>query len=109
MDYAYAAADLALCRAGAITCSELMVTGTPAILVPSPNVAEDHQTKNAKSMTTHGAGLLLPEVDLDATLVETVQDLLADDARRTQMGEAARDIARPDAARDIARAVLDLI
>ena len=109
MDLAYAAADLALCRAGAITCSELMVTGTPAILVPSPNVAEDHQTKNAKSMTQHGAGLLLPEPDLDAALVETVQDLLHDDARRSEMAEAARDIARPNAADDIAREVLKLI
>jgi UDP-N-acetylglucosamine--N-acetylmuramyl-(pentapeptide) pyrophosphoryl-undecaprenol N-acetylglucosamine transferase len=109
MDYAYAAADLALCRAGAITCSELMVTGTPAILVPSPNVAEDHQTKNAKSMTTHGAGLLLPETDLDARLVPTVQGLLADAARRTQMADAARSIARSDAADTIATDILSLI
>ena len=55
MDYAYAVADLAVCRAGAITCSELAVTGTPSILVPSPNVTADHQTKNAKALADEGA------------------------------------------------------
>ena len=108
MDLAYAAADLALCRAGAITCSELMVTGTPSILVPSPNVAEDHQTKNAQSMERAGAALLAPEAALDAVLVEKVPALLNDKARRTEMTQAALDAARPDAATRIARDVLRL-
>lgn len=108
MDLAYAAADLAMCRAGAITCSELMVTGTPAILVPSPNVAEDHQTKNARSMEKAGAALLLPEARLNERLVAAARELLADGARRRRMAEAARRIARPDAAETIARDVLAL-
>ncbi len=108
MDLAYAAADLALCRAGAITCSELMVTGTPAVLVPSPNVAEDHQTKNARSMAGTGAALVLPEARLDEALVPEVTGLLRDAARRQAMADAAHRQARPDAADRIARAILTL-
>ena len=59
MDLAYAAADLAVARAGAITCSELMVTATPSVLVPSPNVAEDHQTHNARALERADAAVLL--------------------------------------------------
>ena len=98
MDLAYAAADLALCRAGAITCSELMVTGTPALLVPSPNVVADHQAKNARSMAAAGAAELLPEAALAEQLVPRVTGLLHDDARRAAMTEAALQLARPDAA-----------
>ena len=108
MDLAYAAADLALCRAGAITCSELTVTGTPAVLVPSPNVTADHQTKNARALVEAGAAVLLPEADLDARFDTTVLPLLHDDAARQRMADDALDIARPDAADTIARAVLAL-
>lgn len=108
MDFAYAAADLALCRAGAISCSELMVTGTPAVLVPSPNVAEDHQTKNAQSMERAGAAVLLPEPELPVRLSEEAKRLLRDEERRAQMSRAALDLARPEAAEHIARAVLAL-
>lgn len=108
MDLAYAGADLALCRAGAITCSELMVTKTPSVLVPSPNVTEDHQTKNARSMEKGGAAVLLPEPELDDRFAEEVRDLLASDERRQQMARAAGQIARPDAARHIAHSVLSL-
>ena len=108
MDLAYAACDLALCRAGAITCSELMVTRTSAVLVPSPNVAEDHQTKNALSMANAGAAVLLPEGDLGAGLYETVAGLMTDVRRREEMAEAAGRLARPDAADVIAEGVLEL-
>jgi UDP-N-acetylglucosamine--N-acetylmuramyl-(pentapeptide) pyrophosphoryl-undecaprenol N-acetylglucosamine transferase len=108
MDLAYAAADLALCRAGAITCSELAVTGTPAVLVPSPNVTADHQTKNARALADAGAALLLPEPELDARFPAVVPWLLADVERRVNMEEAARRLARPEAARTIATRVLAL-
>lgn len=108
MDRAYAAADLALCRAGAITCSELMVTGTPAVLVPSPNVTADHQTKNARSMERGGAARLLPETALSDRFLEVATDLLSGPAQREQMAEAARSMARPDAARRIAENILEL-
>jgi UDP-N-acetylglucosamine--N-acetylmuramyl-(pentapeptide) pyrophosphoryl-undecaprenol N-acetylglucosamine transferase len=107
MDRAYAASDLVVCRAGAITCSELMATGSAAVLVPSKNVAEDHQTKNATSLATRNAAALLAEKDLDK-LVDTIESLFGDPARLAKMGEAARAMARPDAAVEIARDVLAL-
>jgi len=108
MDLAYAAADLALCRSGAITCSELAVTGTPSVLVPSPHATADHQTKNALALSEEGAAVLLPEADLDARFEGTVPALLHDEARRQSMAAAALRIARPDAAHTIAEAVVAL-
>jgi UDP-N-acetylglucosamine--N-acetylmuramyl-(pentapeptide) pyrophosphoryl-undecaprenol N-acetylglucosamine transferase len=108
MQHAYAAADVVLARAGAITCSELAVTQTPAVLVPSPNVSEDHQTHNARSLETAGAARLLPESELDARLVAEVQALLDDQAARDAMRAALAGLARPDAANTIAHRVLAL-
>ena len=108
MDLAYAAADLAVCRSGAITCSELAVTGTPSVLVPSPNVTADHQTKNAAALTDAGAAVLLPEADLDAQFDAAVLPLLHDAGARQSMADAALAIARPDAADTVATAVLAL-
>ena len=108
MDLAYAAADLALCRSGAITCSELAVTGTPSVLVPSPNVTADHQTKNARALADAGAAVVLPESDLSARFTDAVLPLLRDHASLADMGGAAREIARPDAAHEIAEAVVAL-
>lgn len=108
MDLAYGAADLVLARAGAITCSELMVTGTPAILVPSPNVAEDHQTSNARSMADAGAAVLLPETKLAARLTEEVKTLLGDKGRLAEMVRKTRALARPHAAEEIAASVLEI-
>ena len=109
MDLAYAVADVALARSGAISCSELLVTGTPAILVPSPNVAEDHQTQNAKSMKEAGAALMLPEAELEDKLFDIVTNLLNDTARLERMSQAAAELAKPDAAEKIARSVLGVI
>jgi UDP-N-acetylglucosamine--N-acetylmuramyl-(pentapeptide) pyrophosphoryl-undecaprenol N-acetylglucosamine transferase len=78
------------------------------VLVPSPNVTADHQTKNARSMERAGAAVLLPEADLEDRLVQVVDRLLNDSEARTQMAEAARERARPDAAETIARDVLTL-
>ena len=108
MDLAYAAADLALCRSGAITCSELAVTGTPSVLVPSPNVTADHQTKNALALSEAGAAVLLPEPDLASQFEAVVPPLLHDSAARQSMTEAALAIARPEAAATIAEAVVAL-
>ncbi len=108
MDHAYAAADLALCRAGALTCSELLVTSTPAILVPSPHVAEDHQTKNAHSMKALGAAEVVTEDVMDHEVLPLALDILNNDARRDAMRTAAKAAARPHAAQTIARSVLQL-
>lgn len=106
MDLAYAACDLTVCRAGALTCSELLVTETPSILVPSPNVAEDHQTQNARSLKRIGAAELLPETELMERLPGEVEALLLDVERLVEMSDSARHAAKPDAAMDIARDVL---
>ena len=108
MDLAYAVADLALCRAGALTCSELAVTGTPSLLVPSPNVTADHQTKNAQALASANAARLLPEGRLASELVQIAPPLLSDPAALDEMKTAALHIARPDAARTIAERVLAL-
>ena len=108
MDLAYAAADLVVCRSGASTCSELALTGTPAILVPSPNVAEDHQTYNARSLADDGAAVLLPEPEMDDAIVQTVRSLLADVEARERMSAEMKRLARPNAAETIARDILEL-
>jgi UDP-N-acetylglucosamine--N-acetylmuramyl-(pentapeptide) pyrophosphoryl-undecaprenol N-acetylglucosamine transferase len=108
MDLAYAVADVALTRAGAITCSELALTRTPAVLIPSPNVTADHQTKNARAMADAGAAVLLPEGEIEAGFLPAIEGLLANDARRAAMREAAGRVARPDAARTIAEYVVGL-
>ncbi len=108
MDLAYAASDLVVARSGASTCSELMATGKPSLLIPSPNVAEDHQTRNAESLASAGAAAILKEADLEEDLVERIGEMLSDVGALQAMGEAAGRLARPDAATEIARAVLRL-
>lgn len=108
MDLAYAAASLAVARAGALTCSELAATGTPAVLVPSPNVTADHQTRNAAALADAGAAVLLPEARLAADFGALVPRLLHDADARTAMRAATAAVARPDAARTIADAVVAL-
>ncbi len=108
MDLAYAIADIALCRAGAITCSEVAITGTPSILVPSPNVAEDHQTYNARSMADAGASILLPEVELEAEMVALIHGMLIDSVKRLAMSNRAKERAFPNAATQIAESILTI-
>ena len=109
MDYAYTLADLAVVRAGAITCSELTVTGTPAVLIPSPNVAEDHQTKNALSLEEAGAAILIPEKEMYDRLYGTITETIVDVPRLQAMHEAAKKLGRPDAAEEIATSILNII
>lgn len=108
MNMAYAAADLVICRSGASTCSELMLTGKPAILIPSPNVAEDHQTKNALSLVSAGAATLLEESRMHRELLDLIRDLLGDRDRLDSMSANALKLAKPNAAREIAEDILGL-
>ena len=78
MDKAYAAADIVVSRAGAIAISELCITGKPSILVPSPNVAEDHQTKNAMALSTRNAAILVKDAEAAGSLVNKITELAAD-------------------------------
>lgn len=103
MAAALAAADVAVCRSGSSTCFELAAVGLPSVLVPSPHVTADQQTRNACHLVDAGGAVLVPDPELDgARLVEEVDRLLADDGRRTAMARAARAWARPDAAASIA-------
>ena len=98
----YAAADLVVARAGAITCSELLATRTPAVLVPSPNVAGDHQTRNAEALAGKGAAVLLAEQDLTpGVLVGRVLGLLGDDAELGRMAAAGMAVDSTDPAADV--------
>lgn len=107
---AYAAADLVIARAGAMTLAELSAWGLPSILIPLPTAATDHQTANARALEAAGAALHLPESRLSGpTLARLSGELLADRARLTGMAQAARARGRPDAARAIAAALLGLL
>ncbi len=109
MDMVYAAADVIISRAGAGTISELCLLGKPVILVPSPNVAEDHQTKNAKALEDKGAALLIKDSDAREILYEKTISLIDDLDRRNSMSEAILKLAIPDSAERIAREALKLI
>lgn len=101
-----AAADLVVCRAGAMTLAELAAVGRAAILIPSPHVTHHHQEANASAFAHAGAARVLAEADLDgATLAAAVGALLADPQERRRMAQAARTLARPDALARIVGAV----
>jgi UDP-N-acetylglucosamine--N-acetylmuramyl-(pentapeptide) pyrophosphoryl-undecaprenol N-acetylglucosamine transferase len=108
MPAAYAVADLVISRAGALSCSELALTGKPSVLVPSPNVAGDHQTKNAESMVEEGAAKIAVDDQLKNVLVDLVKEVITDDQQLKHMSEAAKRLARPDAAETIAKDVLEI-
>jgi UDP-N-acetylglucosamine--N-acetylmuramyl-(pentapeptide) pyrophosphoryl-undecaprenol N-acetylglucosamine transferase len=103
MAAAYAWADLALCRAGAMTIAELQAAGLGALLVPLPAATDDHQTKNAEAMVRIGAGRVLPERDLTPdTLSKSLAELTADRARMLEMAQAARAARNTEAAAELA-------
>jgi len=101
IDLAYAAADVVISRAGALAVSELCVTGKAAILVPSPNVAEDHQTKNARVLVNQQAAVLVPDDQARNTLVDEALRLLFDEPRTALMAQNILTLARPHATEDI--------
>ena len=105
----YAQADLVISRAGASSISELCLLGKPCILVPSPNVAEDHQTHNAMALVRKDAAVLVKDVDAKDKLVDTALALLADDKRLETLHTNILTLAQPDSARRIAEEVLKLI
>lgn len=99
MGAAYQAVDLVISRAGGSTISELIAMDKPAILVPSPNVAEDHQTQNARSLADKGAALLVADAEAEAVLVPTVIEVLQDPARFRSLQDGIRQMEKHDAAR----------
>lgn len=97
MATAYRAADLVVARAGAGTISELEILGKPTILVPSPNVAEDHQRKNAKALADRGAAVMILDVDAPAQMVDKAIELVKDNEALYELGENIEKLALPDA------------
>jgi len=108
MDYAYAAADVIISRAGAGTISELCLVGKPVILIPSPNVAEDHQTRNAEALSKNRAAMLITDSQADKTLVDEAIRLISDKSRRAEYSQNILKMADRDADLKIAEEVLKL-
>ena len=109
MDVAYAMADVIISRAGAIAISELCVVGRPVIFIPSPNVAEDHQTKNAKAIESKGAALLIPEKDLDEEFEKVFRRLITNPNQLLALSDNIKKLARPDATKRIVDCIVKLL
>ncbi len=109
MEQAYQVADIIVSRAGAITISELCLVGKPAILVPSPNVAEDHQTWNARALVDCQAALMVPDNRAGTHLVNTMMELLEDKEERKTLSENIQKLGVADASHRIAAEVIKLV
>lgn len=109
MDLAYAAADVVISRSGALAVSELCIAGKPVILVPSPNVAEDHQTKNAMALAEKDAAIVIPDKDARDKLVDEALKLLFDDQLASKLSTNIKKLARENATEDIVNEIEKLI
>jgi UDP-N-acetylglucosamine--N-acetylmuramyl-(pentapeptide) pyrophosphoryl-undecaprenol N-acetylglucosamine transferase len=109
MDLAYAAADIIVSRAGAIAISELCIIGKPVILVPSPNVAEDHQTKNADALARQSAALTMKDSEAVDKLFGLIKELAEDTGLQHELSRNIKTMALPAAANDIAEETMKLI
>ncbi|WPR72713.1 undecaprenyldiphospho-muramoylpentapeptide beta-N-acetylglucosaminyltransferase [Flavobacterium sp. NG2] len=109
MDLVYAAADVIISRAGASSVSELCIVGKPVIFIPSPNVAEDHQTKNARAIVDKKGALLLKEHELDELFRVVFEALLKDEGKQAQLSENIKELALPEATKQIADVIVKLI
>jgi len=109
MDFAYSCADLVVSRAGAIVISELCLVGKPVILIPSPNVAEDHQTKNALPLSDQQAAILIRDREALSLLPEKILELMGDRETRERLSNRIRTLAIPDSASRIAGEVFRLV
>ena len=109
MDLVYAAADVIISRSGASSVSELCIVGKPVIFIPSPNVAEDHQTKNAQAIVDKDGALMLKESQLDTQFQPAFRDLLENDEKRQKLGTNIKKLARPNATKDIVEEIEKLL
>ena len=107
MDDAYNGADIVVCRAGALTVSELASAAMPSVLIPFPYAVDDHQTKNGEQLQKAGAAVVVQEKDLDI-FVAKLSDILRAPERLTQMARAARSVAKPEATKKVADCVLEV-
>ncbi len=109
MDLAYRAADVVVSRAGAGTISELQLLGKPVILVPSPNVAEDHQRKNAEALASNDAAVMILDADAPDTLGREIMKLLKDEEKCQQLSENIRKMALTDADEKIVDTIYSIL
>ena len=109
MDLAYAGADVIISRAGASSVSELCLVAKPTLFVPSPNVAEDHQTKNANAIVDKKGALLLKESELDTQFSTTINSLLNNEDLQKELSENMLQLAKPNATKDIVDEIVKLI
>ncbi len=109
MDLVYAAADFVISRAGASSVSELSIVGKPILFIPSPNVAEDHQTKNAKSIVDKNGALMIKESELDENFNTIFSDLVTNENLQKQLSENIKKLAKVNATKDIVDEIVKLI
>ncbi len=109
MNLAYGAADVVISRAGALSISELCLVGKTAVLVPSPNVSEDHQTQNALALVRKEAALMVTDAEAREKLIDTVLALMADESQQSKLKTNIANLGKPDAAKTIANEVIQLI
>lgn len=109
MDLVYAAADFVISRAGASSVSELCLVGKPTIFIPSPNVAEDHQTKNAKAIVEKNGALMIKENELDEKFDEVFQNLIYNEKLQNDLSKNSKELAKPNATKDIVEEIIKLI
>src|SRR5690554_3529638 len=109
MDLAYAAADIIISRAGALSVSELYIVGKPVIFIPSPNVAEDHQKKNAEAVLQQNAALMIEEKDLESRFEKEFLTLINDPETQQRLGKNIQRLARPQATEEIVEEIIKLV
>ena len=109
MDLVYAAADVVISRSGASSVSELCIVGKPVLFIPSPNVAEDHQTKNAQAIVEKVGALLLKETQLDTQFQPVFGDLLSNKEKQKMLGENIKKLAKTNATNDIVAEIVKLL
>lgn len=109
MDFVYAAADVIVSRAGASSVSELCIVGKPVIFIPSPNVAEDHQTKNAQAIVDAKGAILLKESELDSQFSIVFEALLKDQGKQSQLSQNIKKLAMPNATKVIVEQIKKLL
>lgn len=109
MDLVYAASDIVISRAGASSVSELCIVGKPVIFIPSPNVAEDHQTKNAQAIVDRKGAIMLKESELDSQFGLVFEALLKDQGKQNQLIENVKQLAKPEATIQIVDEIVKLI
>ena len=109
MDLVYAAADIVISRAGASSVSELCIVGKPVIFIPSPNVAEDHQTKNAQSIVDKNGAILIKEKELDSAFESTFSNLITNENKQKELSQNIKKLALPNATKAIVEEILKLI